>query len=600
MRKNIEILFIKTINNMKLRDKLIFTFIVVVFIPIMVVGLFLTYELRDNAVKDAIEQSQVNVERVKKRTAEILNVPIYISNNLQFDQRLSELVNTSYKSTYEVVKAYRDYRTFDYFLQYYPEIYNIKFYMDNPTLINNWEFIPVGEEERNLFWFGHSVSEPGFNRWYYLADETKANHYYLSLVKRINFLEQKTHGTLVITIDPRQLKKILQQEPFLTMIVDESNFIISANQPHIVGKGLYEIIDPKHKIKNQPAVINGEINGESSQIIVDNLLPEMSQNQLRIISIVTDKHIVKDANKLSMLGAAVTLIGVIIAVILITSVSWLLSKRLSNLSQNINRLSAGDLSTRIVVDGDDEIGQLSKQFNNMVENIHGLIDQVEETTKQKNALEMSQNEIKLKMMASQINPHFLFNTLESIRMKSHMKGEKEIAKVVKQLGKLMRKSLEVGGSKIPLSSEIEMVRCYLEIQKFRYENRLNYELSIDPLSENMKILPLIIQPLVENAVIHGLEDREDGGMILIKTKVIAEFLTVTVEDNGSGMKEERLNEIIHMLAEHHEGNGNRIGLLNVHNRLQLTYGKQSGLMIDSQEGKGTKIQFNMPRGDENV
>ncbi len=596
MEKNFASVMMKTINSMKLRDKLMVTFIVVVFIPIMVVGIFLTYELRDNAVKDAIEQSKMNVERVKKRTAEVLNVPIYISNNLQFDQKLSSLANGSYNTTFEVVDAFQEYQAFDYYLHYYPEVENIKLYINNPTLISNWEVIPINEQVRGFHWYSKSTEDPAYNRWYYLEDETKNNRQYLSLVRRINFLDYKTYGILVMTVNQRQLNMILQQEPFLTMIVDESNYIISANQTELIGKSMYEIIDPMHSISDEPTIIEGDIDGEPSQIIIDSLQPEMSQNHLKIISIVTDKHIVKDDNRLSLLGIVVTFAGVVFAIVLIAAVSWLLSKRLSNLSQNLDRVSKGDLTARIVVDGDDEIGQLSKQFNQMVENIHQLIEQVQDATQQRNLLEISQKEIKLKMMASQINPHFLFNTLESIRMKSYMKGEKEIAMVVKQLGKLMRKSLEVGGNTIPLSSEIEMVCCYLEIQKFRYENRLHYELAIDPLSENIQIYPLIIQPLVENAVIHGLEDKEDGGTVYITTSVSDNELTVIVEDNGCGISQEKLTSIKEMLNNPNELDGNRIGLLNVHNRLRLTYGEDSGLRISSIEGKGTKIQFTLTAG----
>lgn len=600
VKKNLATVVMKTINSMKLRDKLMLTFIAVVFIPIMVVGIFLTYELRGNAVKDAIEQSKMNVERVKKRTAEVLNVPIYISNNLQFDQKLSSLANGSYNTTFEVVDAFLEYQAFDYYLHYYPEVENIKLYISNPTLISNWEIIPINEQVRGFHWYSKSTEDPAYNRWYYLEDETKNNRQYLSLVRRINFLDYKTYGILVMTVNQRQLNMILQQEPFLTMIVDESNYIISANQTELIGKSMYEIIDPMHSISDEPTIIEGDIDGEPSQIIIDSLQPEMSQNHLKIISIVTDKHIVKHANRLSLLGIVVTFAGIVFAIVLIAAVSWLLSKRLSNLSQNLDRVSKGDLTARIVVDGDDEIGQLSKQFNQMVENIHQLIEQVQDATQQRNLLEISQKEIKLKMMASQINPHFLFNILESIRMKSYMKGEKEIAMVVKQLGKLMRKSLEVGGNTIPLSSEIEMVCCYLEIQKFRYENRLHYELAIDPLSENIQIYPLIIQPLVENAVIHGLEDKEDGGTVYITTSLTDTELTVIVEDNGCGISQEKLASINEMLNNPNELDGNRIGLLNVHNRLRLSYGEDSGLRISSIEGKGTKIIFTIPRGDGHV
>ncbi|MDQ0230743.1 sensor histidine kinase [Metabacillus malikii] len=596
MKKNVATFLIKTINDLKLRDKLMVIFISVVFIPIFVVGIVLTNELRDDAITDAIELSKLNVERVKKRTVDLLNVPIYVSNNLQFDQKLSSLVNKKYDNTFDVVAEYLDYKTFDYYLHYYSSIENIKLYIDNPTLMSNWEIIPINEHAAGANLYHLASDDPAYNRWYYLTDNTKNNNPYLSLVRRINFLDYKTYGVLVVTVNIRQVNMILEQEPYLTMIVDDANHIIAANQPDFIGERMDGIIDPKHEITSDTMIIEGEFEGEASRFIIDHLRPEMSQNELKIISVVTEKEIVKDANKLGLLGAIVTIAGVVFAIILIVIVSWLLSKRLSNLSKSLDKVSKGDLSARIVVDGDDEIGQLSMQFNQMVENIHQLIEQVQDATQQRNLLEIRQKEIKLKMMASQINPHFLFNTLESIRMKAFMKGEKDIAMVVKQLGKLMRKSLEVGGNTIPLRNEIEMVRCYLEIQKFRYENRLNYQLSVDPNTEEIPIYPLIIQPLVENAVIHGLEDREDGGTVTVSTHLDESNLLVTVEDNGSGIQPEKLSSIQEMLLNPNELDGNRIGLLNVHNRLRLSYGDDSGLKITSTVGKGTKIQFTI-RGD---
>jgi two-component system sensor histidine kinase YesM len=186
-------------------------------------------------------------------------------------------------------------------------------------------------------------------------------------------------------------------------------------------------------------------------------------------------------------------------------------------------------------------------------------------------------------------------------MKAHMKGEKEIAGVVKLLGKLMRKSISVTGELVTLQSEIELVKCYLEIQKFRYDDRLTFSLNIDPLSENILIHPLIIQPLVENAVLHGLEDKSQGGKVEIITKVIEEELHVIVSDNGVGISDEKLLSINKALENTVDDRENRIGLVNVHQRLILSFGKGSGLNIESDLNGGTNVSFVIPvRGNDHV
>lgn len=124
-------------------------------------------------------------------------------------------------------------------------------------------------------------------------------------------------------------------------------------------------------------------------------------------------------------------------------------------------------------------------------------------------------------------------------MRVLLKGERETAHIVKRLGRLLRISLEVGGGLVPLKQEIDMVKAYLEIQHFRFEDRLTYELNIDPATEDFLIPPLVIQPLVENAVIHGLEGKPEGGLIQVETKITGKNLVIQVRDNGIGMSEEQ-------------------------------------------------------------
>ncbi|MNI42419.1 Sensor histidine kinase YehU [compost metagenome] len=264
------------------------------------------------------------------------------------------------------------------------------------------------------------------------------------------------------------------------------------------------------------------------------------------------------------------------------------------LSKHISKVGSGNLGATLVIDGKDEIGQLARQFNHMVRNINDLMSEVQESNRQKNAILLKQNEIKFKMMASQINPHFLFNALESIRMKAHVRGQADISQVVRLLGKMMRKNLEVGNRRISLQSELETVGCYLVIQKFRYDDRLAYELHVDPQANLVQIPPLIIQPLVENSVVHGLENRIDGGMVRVDIRIEDGLLKVQVSDNGAGISKARLQEIRQMLESKDDYESNNIGMRNIHLRLRLTYGPECGLTLASQEGFGTQISFEIP------
>ncbi|MFD2214788.1 cache domain-containing sensor histidine kinase [Metabacillus endolithicus] len=587
-------------NNMKLHSKLVFSFVIAVIIPLLIVGTFLTHELRSNALTDAKEQVSSDLERVKKRTAETLEKAIYVSNNLTLDSELKEILNKEYTTIQEVVSSYNSYHKIEEYLETFSEISNIRVYTKNKTMLNNWRFIPEEYIEDN-FWYHSTKNANGLIGWYYIPDETKNNEKYLSLVRKINYTDYKTSPLLVINVNNNHLYDMLSQEQTPVMIIDDNHYIAVSNRKEFIGKKLDEVVDSDLPPDEWSGTFSGKVDGEEAEVLVDVLLPEISSNKLKFVSVIPQKVIMEDANKFLGLGLIVIIISLVIAVLLIYFFSKLLSKRILRLGEQIDTVSEGDLNVYIQVDGEDEIGLLSYQLNYMIRNIRELIEEVDKAHRKNNILEKRQQEIKLKMMASQINPHFLFNALESIRMKAHMKGEKEIAGVVKLLGKLMRKSISVTGEMVTLQNEIDLVRCYLEIQKFRYDDRLTYSLNIDPLSEELYIHPLIIQPLVENAVLHGIEDKSQGGQVEITTKVIGEELHVLVSDNGVGIDEEKLQLINKALENIEDTRENRIGLVNVHQRLILTFGKKSGLTIKSQPNSGTEVLFVIPaRGKEHV
>ncbi len=590
-------LLIRAINDLKLRTKLVLSFLVVVFIPLIIVGGFLTSQLRQMALDNALEQTAANVDRVKKRTAEVINVSNDISYRLANDSRLENVTNRQYESVYDVVKAYKDYPDIKDYMRLYKEISSIRLYINNKTLLNNWEFIQPSAAVMGSDWYKKAERSNGLIGWNYIEDE-RDNRKYLSLIRKIDFINHHNKGILVINVNSRLLNSILNQETFETMIVDADNHIISANRPDRIGKTLADINFDPGVIKQQSGSFEAVVDGKSSQIQIEALLPESSLNGIRIISVFSIQSIVMNANQIIKLALIVITISFIVAFILIYGFSSLLTKRMLRLSKHITKVATGNLDIALAIDGKDEIGQLSRQFNAMVASINGLLIEVQETNKQKVELESKQNQIKFKMMASQINPHFLFNALESIRMKAHMKGQSEISNVVRLLGKMMRKNLEAGQRNVTLHNEMDMVRCYLDIQKFRHEDRLKYELLIDPSAEQIPILPLVIQPLVENAVIHGLESREEGGIVRIKAELIGDEVHVEVIDNGQGMTKERLEQVLQSLEDKNDGEQNRIGLRNVHLRLQLVYGKKYGLDIWSEPGIGTKVQFTIPIGGD--
>lgn len=590
---------VKLLNDIKIRNKLLLAFLLTTLLPVLLVGGYLTFEMRTMAFQSALEQASINVDRVKKRTEEVIGVSQDIAYRLSNDARLKRLAIRQYVSTYDVVEAYRDYSDMREYLRLYKDISNIRLYTDNATLLNNWELINPSPAIKESEWYQRAQRYDSFVGWEYIEDERDKRNY-LSLVRKIELEGSSKIGVLVINVNSQQLASILSQESFDTMIVDDQDNIIAANRKDRTGKKLADVSFDTKLLGQGSGSYEAVVDGEASKIVIEELKPQSSRNALRIISVFSIESIVKEPNQVIKLSITVVAISVLLAFLIIYSFSSLFSRRLLHLSRHINRVSTGDFDTTLKIDGKDEIALLARQFNSMVRSINDLMYEVQESNAQNSLLEQKQNDIRFKMLASQINPHFLFNALEAIRMEAHMKGQVEIARVVRLLGKMMRSNLEVGRSKILLSQELEVVRCYLDIQQFRYEERLKYQFTVDPVVESLYMPPLLIQPLVENAVIHGLDNKMEGAFVTVEVVQVGDHAKFTITDNGVGISPIQLEELLNTLERKEEREGERIGLRNVHDRLKLSYGAEYGLTIESRPNVGTVIFFCIPMEDNNL
>lgn len=590
---------VKLLNDIKIRNKLLLAFLLTTLLPVLLVGGYLTFEMRTMAFQSALEQASINVDRVKKRTEEVIGVSQDIAYRLSNDARLKRLAIRQYVSTYDVVEAYRDYSDMREYLRLYKDISNIRLYTDNATLLNNWELINPSPEIKVSQWYQRAQRYDSLVGWEYIEDERDKRNY-LSLVRKIELEGSSKIGVLVINVNSQQLASILSQESFDTMIVDDQDNIIAANRKDRTGKKLADVSFDTKLLGQGSGSYEAVVDGEASKIVIEELKPQYSRNALRIISVFSIESIVKEPNQVIKLSITVVAISVLLAFLIIYSFSSLFSRRLLHLSRHINRVSTGDFDTTLKIDGKDEIALLARQFNSMVRSINDLMYEVQESNAQNSLLEQKQNDIRFKMLASQINPHFLFNALEAIRMEAHMKGQVEIARVVRLLGKMMRSNLEVGRSKILLSQELEVVRCYLDIQQFRYEERLKYQFTVDPAVESLYMPPLLIQPLVENAVIHGLDNKMEGAFVTVEVVQVGDYAKFTITDNGVGISSNKLEELQNTLERQEEREGERIGLRNVHDRLKLSYGVEYGLTIESRPNVGTVIFFCIPMEDNNL
>lgn len=281
----------------------------------------------------------------------------------------------------------------------------------------------------------------------------------------------------------------------------------------------------------------------------------------------------------------------VISVCMVIYLSGRITKPISDIRNAMKQVGKGNMHSEVPVSGEDEIGQLAETMNRMSKKIGELVEKIRRE-------ETNQRLLELKAMQYQINPHFLYNTLDSISMFARKNHDVQSEELVIALSDFFRISLSHGQEFVTLEKEAEYAVCYLEIQNIRFPDQITWNVSVDEKLKDIKIMKFILQPLVENSIYHGIRDAGRKGHIQISAYQECDGLVLCVEDDGTGMLPEELNELMKELESEeirekdiHEGG---FGLKNVHQRLKLMYGEKSGLQIESEWEEGTRIQIFIP------
>ncbi|WP_164931454.1 sensor histidine kinase [Longirhabdus pacifica] len=262
------------------------------------------------------------------------------------------------------------------------------------------------------------------------------------------------------------------------------------------------------------------------------------------------------------------------------------AKRIDMIVQSMEHVQRGNLKVQIPDDSqEDELTTISNSFNKMLTDLNHYINIVYVS-------EIKQKEAKMKALQSQINPHFLYNTLETIRMKAIAEGSKTTSQMIMYLGKMFRYSLH-GKDVVRVEDELAHVHHYLNLFQIRYHNTLQVEEIVSDKLKVYKMLKFTIQPIIENYLIHGIRKTETSNVLQIKFEEKDERLVIVIKDNGKGIRPDRLQQIRDMLSGAN-GMGDSLGMQNVHERIQLMYGESYGLHVDSVLDQGTTVSIFMP------
>ena len=332
---------------------------------------------------------------------------------------------------------------------------------------------------------------------------------------------------------------------------------------------------------------------ESSFLTEDDRLYTISRSEKTgwiVVGVSYLSELMKGANKARNLYLIIALLLFAAALLLAYLLSDAITRPITALEKSMKEVEKGNFEhAALEVCAENEVGRLSQSFNIMTEEIQNLMEQSRHEQRIKRKYE-------LKALQAQINPHFLYNTLDSIIWMAEWGKTQEVVQMTSSLARLLRRSISNEREVVTVSEEVEYTQDYLTIQKMRYKDKLEYEILVDQEIAQEGIVKLILQPLVENAIYHGIKYKEGKGMIRIRGFRQEDKIVLQVEDDGSGMDEETLTHIFEKHTKDTKSNG--VGLKNVNERLQLYYGTEYGLKYESKIGEGTTATVILPAREE--
>lgn len=417
----------------------------------------------------------------------------------------------------------------------------------------------------------------------------EGNPPYLLVMKQItDFDNRKSLGTIFLAVKLSFVEKILsdlEEEDNATMwVMNEDGKVIFHTNPLKIGSIFTEL-------KEYPLVNGSFQTMEQSENTLISINRSPIHNWILVHSIPL-KYLTKDTDVVKNVTVFAFLILVLITTAISFFLAWSVTKPIKKLGHIMQEVEEGNLNVSIPIQSRDEVGILAHSFDSMITKIRELI-------RKNYSIELRQKDAELYALQSQINPHFMYNTLQTISMAVEEGESKTVVEMVTILGRMLRYSLSNKDRLVPLSNEISHIEDFLKIQKFRFEERLSFDIQVQPDREIYYTPKFILQPIVENSIKYGLEKRKGLRIEILVQELITELgnhdLLFVIRDNGPGINKDRLEEI--NLDLHTDPIGEResgFGILNVHSRVKMMFGSNYELKITSMEEKGTEVTIQIP------
>jgi two-component system sensor histidine kinase YesM len=447
----------------------------------------------------------------------------------------------------------------------------------------------------NEQWYKDVVAANGANFLFgpYLNSD---NEYVFAIGRVLNTYSNDTYtNVLKIEIPEKSIYSLMEKEGINKKIylLDSTNKIVSTTDRLYLGKDI-DTISEIGNLEFMRSDINSAKLDKKSGIAFYGFLNERNAiNDWKVVSIISSEAMLKDIYGIVKYSMMICVTSFLIAILFVLLFSNKLTKRLEMLVRNMAKIRGENFNAFVSFEENDEIGALSKSIKSMVDRINNLIKEVY-------VLDIKKKEAEINALQSQINPHFLFNTMESIRMNLWKKQDYETSEVIQNFAHLLRKSIDWSSYNITLKHEIDLVSAYLEIQKYRYKDKVDYEITVSEELVHFIIPKFTLQPIVENAIYHGIEMKKGKGKLILNAEIVDNKLKIVVQDDGVGMDPNTLEFAREQIYSEQQVDGAKrsVGIRNVHQRLKLHFGDEYGININSEINVGTIVEIYLPINTE--
>lgn len=572
-------------NNKKISTKTFYLYIFCVLVPVLVTNIFII----GNTLRASGDESRDNmnniVESVMHDIASSAENAVYVTVELYASNSIYKFLDTRYDNSRVFFQEYN--KVFENYVFYASSkhlISDITLFSDNDTMLNGGRYYRIDAIQTEDWYqkFIQSGEELLIYPYYNSKNYVNRKNRMFSVIRKLNYKMSSNEKLVKLDLNYNQISEAIKNSAFNTTVyVCHGDKIIFTNDKS--DKGIKEDYDNISKIPMYKVQIQKSFTAYGFDF--DIYLTGYKSNYISMLK------------ENLWLIAVLFLADALIPAIMLTLFSSSITKRILLLGKYMKKVKGGEFVLIPESEGKDEIGELLNNYNLMATRMINLIEYEYKSKLEQQELHLARQQAELLALYSQINPHFMFNVLESIRMRSVIKGENETSLMIEGLARLMRKSAQWGADLIPLEQEIGFIRDYLNLQKYRYGEDFNYKFRINNDCNSYLIPSLVLVTFVENSCVHGLNREDHSGTIYVSVNEEDSFLHIEIEDTGIGMDEEQVKMLEKTLNEASIDDLQKsasLGMLNACIRLKKYCGNQTQIIVESEKQVGTCIIIKIP------